>query len=378
MLYTYTYVPHQMERMQRFVNYIFYQVWCRAHKLGPYSLNLFDDNPPLKEVMTDFAYGDSTVGDRFTSRIEAIYGEFARLPRVSRKTFKRWYHFTNDIEKICNNEIREEWIGKYKSIERSHPALAKSLSQFFKDLWLPNLLSLKAIKGKIGEIEDHYDHFMAINKIHKCPFCGISDMLGFYTSKREAYDHYLSKAIYAFNSINFHNLSPACHHCNSTYKSTKDPAFIGKDPTRGGARRKAFYPYTKNSYSIEITIDLPVAILSKLSPKDILLSFESGGYSEEVETWLDVYGIDERFKDKLLSGDGESWLTEVLDEWRWKSTGHGEGGQVPAEYLSMIKRQAKRSPFTDSKFLKNAFLEGCDRAGYFSIGYDLLIKTPEV
>ena len=53
MLFPYTYVPHQMERMQRFVNFIFYQIWCCAPKSGQFNLNLFDANPPLKEVLTE-------------------------------------------------------------------------------------------------------------------------------------------------------------------------------------------------------------------------------------------------------------------------------------------------------------------------------------
>ena len=65
MLFPYIYVPHQMERMQRFVNFIFYQVWCRAPKAEPFDLSLFDANPPLKEVMTSFAYDHTKAGDRF-------------------------------------------------------------------------------------------------------------------------------------------------------------------------------------------------------------------------------------------------------------------------------------------------------------------------
>ena len=61
-------------------------------------------------------------------------------------------------------------------------------------------------------------------------------MKGTHHSKREAYDHYLPKVLYPFNSINFRNLAPACHECNSTYK-------LGKDPAHNPAgRRKAFNP----------------------------------------------------------------------------------------------------------------------------------------
>lgn len=29
MLFQYTYVPHQMEKMQAFIDFIFFEVWCR-------------------------------------------------------------------------------------------------------------------------------------------------------------------------------------------------------------------------------------------------------------------------------------------------------------------------------------------------------------
>ena len=31
MLFPYTYVPHSMEKMQEYIDFIFYQVWCGRH-----------------------------------------------------------------------------------------------------------------------------------------------------------------------------------------------------------------------------------------------------------------------------------------------------------------------------------------------------------
>jgi hypothetical protein len=38
MLFSYTYVPHQMERMQEFIDFIFHEVWCKAPVSGPFGL----------------------------------------------------------------------------------------------------------------------------------------------------------------------------------------------------------------------------------------------------------------------------------------------------------------------------------------------------
>ncbi len=181
-----------------------------------------------------------------------------------------------------------------------------------------------------------------------------------YHSKREAYDHYLPKFLYPFNSMNCKNLVPACHHCNSTYKSSQDPAYAPKDPTQAATRRKVFYPYTINGYHIDIKIELMKADVAHLVPNDIAIEFGPAALREELETWKDVYGIEERYKAKCCcESDGRYWLTQVLDEWQ-------EDGRSPDAYLKTLTRKTDKSPFTDSNFLKKAFLEGCDRAGLFS------------
>ena len=39
MLFSYIYVPHKMEKMQAFIDFIFYEVWCKARVRGPFVLN---------------------------------------------------------------------------------------------------------------------------------------------------------------------------------------------------------------------------------------------------------------------------------------------------------------------------------------------------
>lgn len=364
MLFAYIYVPHQVERMQRFINFIFYQVWCRALKAGPYDLSLFDANPPLKEVMTTFAYDHTQAGDRFSSQVQTIYQSFSQLSRWEISQFKRWYQANNDIEKVCANDP-EAQIARYVDIAAFHPDLSEQLASFFKGLYSQQLLDLKALREKIGKIDEHYQAFMQANKPVKCPFCGITDMLGIYHTKREAYDHYLPKGLYPFNSINFKNLVPSCHYCNSSYKTTQDPSYSPKDPAGEITRRKSFYPYSTDTYRIEVTIDLSSPDIDRLVDADIQLSFDPTAAREEIETWREIYGIDERYRGKLLNGDGKAWLVELFDEWRWKDESAGEEGRTPGEYLRDLNRHTKRSPFTDSNFLKLAFLEGCQRAGLF-------------
>lgn len=358
MLFPYTFVPHQMEKMQGFIDFIFYEVWCKAPCGDPFSFDLFNGNAELKELLESFHYSDAKGADFFNGHVERIYGLFAALTPAQIDQFKQWYQANNDIEKVCANDPATH-IARYAEITAISENLSSQLASFFKGLYSQSLLDLAALREKIGDIDEHYKAFMGANKTGKCPFCGIADMHSVYHSKREAYDHYLPKGLYPFNSINFHNLVPTCHHCNSSYKTSKDPAYTPKDPARATHRRKIFYPYANPGPKIEVTIDLNKPDVDHLTPADIQLAFGPPALNEEIETWKDVYGIEERYKAMCCSAtDGKYWLEQVLDEWK-------EDGRTPTDYLKTLSRQTIKNPFAESNFLKEAFLDACNRVGLF-------------
>lgn len=345
MLFPYTYVPHQMEKMQAFIDFIFFEVWCKARVSGPYSLDLFNANSDLHEVMTAFHYDDTQGAEFFSGHVEHIFGLFAALSDAQIDKFRQWYRANNDIEKVCANDPVTS-VTRYVDFPVELKDVRDQLKSFFKDLY--SYLNLAVLKAKFGKIDDHYDNaFLSANQAGTCPFCGVGDIKGLHHTKREAYDHYLPKALYPFNSINFRNLVPTCHECNSTYKLAKDPAH------NAAGRRKAFYPYAAPPGA---TIDVEVVLLhsdiGKLTPADITLQFGPAAISEEIETWKDVYGIEERYKAKLCGENGgKSWLTMMLDEWK-------EGGRDPKDFLVTLARQAQKRPYVDCNFLRKAFLEG--------------------
>lgn len=351
MLFAYTYVPHAMEKMQEFIDFIFFEVWCKAPGNGGFRLELFDSNAELKEIMESFFYGDTQGGDFFYGHVEGIYSQFATLTPSQLDQFKQWYQGNNDIEKVCANDPAVE-IAHYDDITAIHPDLSEQLASFFKELYSQRLLKLAALREKIGQIDEHYQTFMQTNNTGKCPFCGLSDIKGVHRTTREAYDHYLPKALYPFNSINFHNLAPACHECNSSYKNRKDPA------CNAAGRRKAFYPYATGTHDIEITVDLNSPDIDRLRPDDIQLTFGPAALHEEIETWKEVYGIDERYKAKCCSSDAKDWLEQL----RILRDAHGI---APDASLATVQEQTKKAPVANSNFLKQAFLEGCQRAGLF-------------
>jgi len=357
MLFPYTYVPHQMEKMQAFIDFIFYAVWCQAPSKGLYRLELFASNPELLEVMTAFHYDDSKGAEFFAGHVERIYALFAPLSACQVEQLRLWYRANNDVEGVCANDHAMS-LKRYADFPAELEDLGDQLKSFFTRLY--SNVGIAVLKRCVGDIDDHYKTFVQTNKKGKCPFCGLSDLLGPNHIPREAYDHYLPKALYPFNSINFRNLVPACHHCNSSYKTSKDPAYIPKDPARAVHRRAVFYPYKTSAHSIELQIDLQHSDIANLIPADITLQFGPAAIAQEIDTWKDVYGIEERYKSKLCTeSDGKAWLTQVLDEWR-------ELGKEPQDFLNTLEFNAGCRPFTDCNFLKQPFLDACRRQGIFS------------
>ena len=352
MLFPYTYVPHQLEKMQEFINFIFYEVWCKAPIGVVFHPDLFDGNPDLKEVMSEFGFSAHAAerGKAFYKEVKAVYELFALLSPREIAQFKQWYQGNNDLDKVCANDPTVQLV-RYTDIEAIHKKLGEKLADFFKGLYSQSLLNLAPLRAKIGDISNHYQTFVSTNKIGKCPFCGIRNIKGLNYSKREAYDHYLPKALYPFNSINFRNLAPACHECNSTYKLSKDPLH------NPAGRRKAFNPYAPAAHAIQIEVSLQHADIDKLKPADITLKFGPAALVEELETWKEVYGIEERYKNTLCEeNEGKYWLTQVLDECL-------SYNKQPADIMSMRMQQAQNRPYADCNFLRKPFLDACQQKG---------------
>lgn len=363
MLFPYIYVPHQMEKMQEFIDYIFFDVWCEAPIGLEFHPDLFDCNPDLKSVISAFGFASDPPkrGNKFYKDVKAIYESFADLSSPQIDQLKLWYEGNNDLEKVCANDPATQ-IVRYVDVAKDiNKELVAQLKSFFTDLYSHALLNLAALRAKIGNIYDHYQEFSGINYFGKCPFCGLYDLMGKDHGPREAYDHYFPKSLYPFNSINFKNLVPACHVCNSSYKTSKDPAYIAKNHAKGIGRREVFYPFATASYAIDLQVSLAGTDFEKFTPSDIKLHFGPVALANKIDTWKDVYGIDERYKAKLCSeSDGKYWIVQVLDEWG------EEDGQDPIDFLNTLSRQAKKNPHAECNFLKKPFLDACEKVGMFS------------
>lgn len=351
MLFPYKFVNHKMEIMQEYMDYIFYNVWMKAKYLGGFEPSLFDKNKNLQEIINYFNYADKSpqYGKDFVEKVKIIFEIFKELNSYQLKLLKKWYISNNNIKEICRGNKSPIRYAEIKFNDK----LVNELYNLYSILYTQSKLGLK-------KILEHYKKFLNTNNKGYCPFCGLNRIKGKYHSKKEAYDHFLPQEHYPFININFHNLSPMCHECNSSYKLRKDPIYLNKKN-----RNKVFYPYNLFEYNINITLKINTSIKEKIVPNNIDLCTtyvslnDKFDKTEETESWIKIFDIDERYK-AVCSYDelGYYWLQKVLDE------SDNQPNKLSKEkIIEEIKRFYKSNPYAEYNFLQIPFFEASEKAG---------------
>ena len=215
--------------------------------------------------------------------------------------------------------------------------IAGRLKDFFDELFDRHIKS-GPISKELGDLKKHVDEFSKGNREGVCPFCGLEETRDENYSTRDPYDHYLPRFKYPFNAVNFRNLVPICHICNSSYKTTKDP--ISQWP---GMRQQAFAPYESNVQFPEIQVKLDPHKIESLTKDDIDISIRSSANQNKIDVWQWLFGIQERYKGKLCKKRGaHAWLRMVLESVQ------------PRELFKDIVNNATKDPLLDDGFTKKA------------------------
>ncbi|MDA3835978.1 MAG: hypothetical protein PF495_21625 [Spirochaetales bacterium] len=347
MLFTYQHVRHDITKLQKYQDHLVKEVWCKAS--GRYSMNLLD--PEFREIVREVKK-NSKKNDFLDGPIRKIFYIFRdHLDAGQRAQIAKWYDTATDIRKLCSRQTSNT-APTYKDLRAINSDLGAELKKFCDNLW-GNVIDLAPVIHRHQSIKQHYDKFITKNPTGKCPYCGINDFEGQYSDYREAYDHYIPKGTYPFSSINFRNLSPMCHKCNSTYKGTKNPIKKGSN----GKPQKAFYPYSKKDPQISISVNLRPCDVGSIEPADFDLEFKAPGADEELETWKRLFGIESRYKDKIcLPNEAKSWLVLVADDCY-------TAGLTPKQALEKFERCHSPYPWVGANFLKIPFMRGCEKAG---------------
>lgn len=354
MLFPYKFIDHNINNLQTWIDFLFVNIWCKADKNVEYNIELFDSCRELQEIIIKEEYKtDPSVKqvDYISGPIREIYEEFQKLSTQQKNQLKRWYKRSNDIEKVCNNEKLFNPISR-KILERYSKDLADKLYKFYVNLF-ENVLNLVVIKNQNGNLKSHYDEFIRVNSKGICPFCGIDILRSYEMKGHEAYDHYLPKEKYPLYAINFKNLVPTCHDCNSTYKTRDIPILSSNNQNK----RKAFYPYSENKIDFKLRLQVNIVDYKFYEHANIGIEFIADSEKDKIKTWKETYNLESRYKDYLTNeSKGKYWLVNYMDEMS-KDMRNMELKELP--------NRLKKNPFRGDNFLKVPFLLACDEIGLF-------------
>ena len=303
--------PQVIENFHVYVHYFF--------------VNLFVDEPVdiVSLIHPDFNEMYNSHYGVIRNKLRSIHQQYLALDNVQKTLVQDAFNYNQQIENICNKVINPI---QYTVLEEN---FAKDLKKFFDESW--TLLSSKSgnptVKDKCGNIYEHYCGLFVGGRQNftVCPVCGLEELLGEYDAcndpddeeqekAREAYDHYFPKKLYPFISVDFTNLLPICHHCNSTYKHDYDTAYNGAN------RQACFYPFSLQEINdIRIKIDSPVIIDELKNSTDWSIVLETAsGIDEEINSWDNIFRIKNRYVKKIKAKE-RIWKDQLVRKVRIKN-----------------------------------------------------------
>ncbi len=347
MLFKYKPIKHSIQEFQLCIEHTVLSVWCCP--IGRFSqTKLHSKLRPLVEEVKN------NNNDYLYIPIKTIYNIFKdKLNSAEIKIIKRGFKANNAIKKLCEGKGTPLL---YNDIEAINRDLANEIKSFFNNLYT-EVFKLQSFKNHFGDIHEHYRSFVRKNDTGVCPFCGITDLKSENLPYVDAYDHYLSKGKYPFSSVNFKNLFPMCHECNSYNKHGKD--IIHQTGTT--TRQKGFYPYSSFIDDLNIKITLKSKVYTKWKVSDFDLIINSANYPEESKTWSEVFGLVTRYKDLCVKNKhGKTWISMILQE--------GENYEKTAKemYTIALKTKSKDILF-EQNFIQIPLLKACDEIGLFDL-----------
>lgn len=332
MLYTYREIVHPIHQLQGQICYYFEQLF--ALEPDPYDIKVVLQPDFIKLI-------DSS--NKFKKYLEDIAVNYIALPDDEKELVKTAYAHHSDIEQLCTDTT----VTVVKYTEIVNEGFRDLLKEFLTWMWDKYDDLPKALRDEYGDLQDHFNNFKKKQPGKVCPFCGIQGLKPRTDRKRRnAYDHYIPKATYPFVSINFKNLFPACHECNSDEKSAYDT------PYRAGVRQKILFPFDTTYTIDDLTIYIdPKETFDAASLSTLLSSINwdiaftiSSGTMDIYDAWDDIFKIKTRYKEYILDYE-DTWFTDfVLHKYREEVQ---VSGKTFVQYQSTLINEVKKLLFLD-------------------------------
>lgn len=288
MIYTYKQLSHPIQGLHVELVYFFEQLFRSAPQH-------YDETTLLTH---DFIKIVNKSPISLKANLIAITEGYYLLTSSEKKIIREAFYANCQIQKLCI-DTKLNAI-KFKAIKNVN--YCKLLKDFLTTLW-EDYPQNKFIEKKFGTVLIHFNDFL--NPSHQkalvCPFCGLNKLKPSGSINRNAYDHFVPKAMYPFVSINFQNLFPICHECNSDEKKDIDTLYFKNK------RRKLLHPADSkyNGQKLSITV-IPKESYSTKNLKTLLTDINwefainlAGKVDTRLLAWDDIFKIKRRYREHI-------------------------------------------------------------------------------
>ena len=270
------------------------------------NLAVYDENVLLKAAFIPIV-NRSRVSLR--DNLIAITTAYHDLLPAEKTQVQQAFSVNSNVRDLCNNTALNPV--KFDALPNTMQVLLKGFLTMLWEDFPQNLL----LEADCGTVQEHFNSF--VSGTHQqalvCPFCGLNKLKTSESINRDAYDHYIPKAFYPFISINFQNLFPICHECNSDEKKATDTLY------HGAVRRQVFYPFatTYNPDQLSISV-VPTQNYNPVNLKTLLYDIDwyyslalNGNGDIRLASWDDIFHIKRRYRENVLVYQTE-WYEEIL------------------------------------------------------------------
>lgn len=339
-------IRSELYRVQSFVNYIMLEVILKAPKIKQ---KHFSTRLVIPRYCTLI---NGVNKDYLLNPLKVMYDGCKRLKPFQIKLLRRAVYSNNKIEDLCEGRLKPVHYSELRDVlgVENEPLLA-AIKEFCYALY-DNCLKRKPFEDEYESVRGYYKKLVGRNS--NCIMCGMMDVIDTDIDDTvSAFDHYLPRALYPFNSVNLMNLVPTCEKCNGKCKKAKDPLFgIGAEYKRKYQLR-CFYPFSGVSYMIVVKVKFALPYKKNFSKENVEITLYCRDCQDKVDNWDRIYDIKKRYG-SLVAND--NYYNIYLNERKSALEHH-----CTMERLIQLREKNMEG---DMNFLKVPFL----RAAMESIG----------
>ncbi len=297
MLYFYKSIsPQPIEQLNSWLDYFFQQMFAEVSQTYDPAIHIHADFRPLVRHYKA----------QLNNRLADIFSAYMDLKNPADKlAIQSAYTNNTNIRGICNGTVVPV---KYNALP---PSFSAVLEELYDNLWGESkILGLTEVEKVCGSVKVHFNNLMAKMEERVCPFCGLESLLCEHDDGRDDYDHYLPKADYPFIAVNFANLFPMCHRCNSKAKGSYDIPY----DRISGTQRPVYYPLdTTKGHSITLSINSATTHLKETSGWDLEVTCEPATSDGKKKAWMDIFNIETRYK-AVIAAESYTWKGWIVDQ----------------------------------------------------------------